>query len=58
VVNVDWENITYLGVIGIDEISLKKGYKDFVTIISNRVDGKINLLAVLKGHEKLQLQSF
>jgi len=56
--NVDWENINYLGVIGIDEISLKKGYRDFVTIISNRVDGKINLLAVLKGHEKTIVAEF
>ncbi len=56
--NIDWENITFLGVVGIDEISLKKGYKDFVTIISNRVDGKINLLAVLKGHEKAAIVGF
>ena len=56
--NIDWKNINFLGVIGVDEISLKKGYKDFVTIISNRVDGKINLLAVLKGHEKATVIGF
>jgi transposase len=37
---VDWKNINSLGVIGMDEISLKKGYRDFVTVITSRVDKK------------------
>ena len=37
---IDWKNINSLGVIGMDEISLKKGYRDFVTIITSRVDKK------------------
>jgi hypothetical protein len=31
---IDWKEFKRLGIIGIDEISLKKGYKDFVTIIT------------------------
>ena len=31
---VDWELIKKLEQIGLDEISLKKGHKDFVTIVS------------------------
>lgn len=55
---VDWKNINSLGVVGMDEISLKKGYKDFVTIITNRVNNKITLLAILKGREKTTIVGF
>jgi transposase len=55
---VNWNDIKSLGVIGIDEISLKKGYKDFVTIITSRVDGKITLLAVLDGRKKAIIKGF
>ena len=41
---IDWNN---LGQIGIDEIALKKGHKDFVTIITSRVYEWIKILAVL-----------
>ena len=49
---VDWKKIKCLGVIGLDEIFLKKGYKDFVTIITSRVGDKITLFAILKGRKK------
>lgn len=55
---IDWKDINSLGVIGMDEISLKKGYKDFVTIITSRVDNKITLLAILKGREKATIAGF
>ena len=35
---VDWETIETLEVIGIDEISLKKGHRDFVVVISAYVN--------------------
>ena len=44
---VDWESIKKLEQIGLDEISLKKGHKDFVSIVSANIDGRIQLLAVL-----------
>jgi hypothetical protein len=31
---VEWSEIERLDVIGIDEISLKKGHKDFVTVVT------------------------
>ena len=34
--SVDWSQFKDLQTIGIDEISLKKGYKDFVTIVSSK----------------------
>ena len=55
---IDWNNIKSLGVIGMDEISLKKGYKDFVTIITSRVDKKITLLGILDGRKKSTVVGF
>jgi len=55
---VDWSLLCYLGIIGIDEISLKKGYKDYVTVITSRNNGKITLLSVLKGRKKSIIKAF
>jgi len=55
---VDWTAIAYLGVLGIDEISLKKGYKDYVTIITCRHQRKITLLATIPGREKAKIKRF
>ncbi len=49
---VNWKQIKQLERIGVDEISLKKGHKDFVTIISAYIDGCVPLLAVLEGRLK------
>jgi transposase len=56
--SVDWKSMNTLDVLGIDEISLKKGYKDYVTLITSRHDGIIRLLAVLKGKEKAIIKAF
>ena len=32
--DINWEDVTRLEVIGLDEISLKKGHRDFVAIIT------------------------
>jgi len=56
--SVDWQSFTILDVLGIDEIALKKGYKDYVTLITSRHDGKIRLLAVLRGKEKAIIKAF
>jgi transposase len=55
---VDFSQITILGVLGLDEISLKKGYKDFVTLVTYRVDEKVNVLGVVKGREKSDIIRF
>jgi len=52
-VQVDWESITHLGTVGIDEIALKKGRKDFVAVITARQDdGEVIILAVLDDRKK------
>jgi len=55
---VDWDAIKDIEVIGIDEISLKKGRKDFVAIITARVGGRVIVLAVLKDRKKATVKGF
>lgn len=55
---VRWDEIKRLDTIGLDEISLKKGYMDFVTIVTSRVDGKTTILAVLRGRTKATVKEF
>lgn len=42
----------------LDEISLKKGHQDFVTIVSANLDGRVQLLAGLKDREKETVKAF
>ena len=55
---VDWSTFKNLGVIGLDDLSLKKGYKDFMTAITSQVNGKIRLLGLIKGRKKKDIKRF
>ncbi len=55
---VNWDEVTSLKELGLDEISLKKGHKNFVVIVTARVDKKIILLGVLKDRKKETLKAF
>jgi len=55
---VDWKKIGRLDVLGIDEIALKKGHKDFVVIVTGRRDGKTVILGVLKDRTKAIVKNF
>jgi transposase len=55
---VNWEKVKNIDVIGIDEISLKKGHKDFVAIVTGRTGDKTMILAVLKDREKQTVKKF
>jgi len=55
---VNWKQIKNLGIIGIDEISLKKRYRDYITLITSRVDGNNKIIAVLDGREKATIKRF
>jgi transposase len=55
---VDWKKIARLEVLGIDEISLKKGHKDFVVIVTGRIDGGTVILGVLKDRLKATVRKF
>src|SRR3990170_4150166 len=51
--SVDWGQYTTLGVVGLDEIALKKGHRNFVVIVTARLaDGRIGILAVLSDRQK------
>lgn len=56
--DVNWSTINTIGVLGIDEIALKKGHKNYVTLITRRNEGEIRLLAVIKGREKAKIKGF
>lgn len=56
--NVNWTKITKIGLLGIDEISLKKGYKDYVTLITSKTDEGIQILSIIKGRQKACVKSF
>jgi transposase len=55
---VDWDGIDCLEQLGLDEISLKKGHKDFVVIVSARMGNEIKILAVLKDRKKKTVKKF
>lgn len=51
--SVDWWQYTALGVIGLDEIALKKGHGNFVVIVTARLaDSRVVILAVLPDRQK------
>jgi transposase len=56
---VDWSKWTELEVLGLDEIALKKGQRDYVTIVTARLRGEwIVLLGVLPNRQKDQVVAF
>lgn len=56
---VDWTRYTELGVLGLDEIALKKGHRDFVVIVTARLpDGRLAILGVLPDRAKATVQQF
>jgi len=55
---VDWKRIRHLPVVGIDEVALKKGHRDYVVIVTARLGERTVLLAVLKNREKATVKAF
>ena len=57
--SVNWGEFTSLKVIGMDEIALRKGHRDFVVIVTlRRGDGDIALLGVLADRKKETVAAF
>jgi len=51
--SVDWWQYTALGVVGLDEIALTKGHRNFVVIVTARLaKGRVVILAVLPDRQK------
>ena len=56
---VDWTQYTALGVLGLDEIALKKGHRDFVVIVTARLpNDRIAILGVLPNRDKVTVKTF
>lgn len=55
---VDWSRFTQIGTLGLDEIALKKGHRDFVVIVTARKGNRISILAVLADREKATVVDF
>lgn len=57
--HVDWSEYDNLETLGIDEITMKKGYQDYVTIISVRTkSGELSVIAVLPDRLKETVRAF
>jgi len=56
---VDWTMIAGIEILGLDEIALRKGQGNYVTLVTGRFrDGEIAILGVLPGHEKAVLVEY
>ena len=56
---VDWDEIKQIEVLGLDEIALKKGHRDFVALVTTRLaDGQLKLLGVLPDRKQETVEKF
>lgn len=56
---VDWSRFTCLETLGLDEIALRKGHDDFVTVVSHRDHrGGISVLSILPDRCKETVKAF
>ncbi len=57
--SVDWTELEELNVLGIDEVALKKGRKNYAAIISTQqADGQVKILVVLPDRKKKTVRQF
>jgi len=57
-ISINWDDYSGINLLGLDEISLKKGHKDFVVIVSTKINGKIGVIAILKDRKKETVKEF
>lgn len=56
---VDWTQFETLDTLGIDEIALKKGHDNYMSLVSARLDdGKLRVLEVIEGRNKADVKRF
>lgn len=55
---VDWDTIETLEVMGIDEITLKKGHRDFIALISAYINGMLQVIGLLRERTKAAVENF
>lgn len=56
---VEWEQWEWIGVLGLDEIALKKGHRDYVVIVTTRgTEGEVRVVGVLADRQKETVKAF
>jgi transposase len=56
---VNWDEINSLEILGLDEIALKKGHRDFVALLTTRLaQGELKLLGVLADRKQETVEKF
>jgi transposase len=55
---VNWDEINAIGVMGIDEISLKRGHRDFVAIVTRQTAQGVDILGVLSDRKQATVETF
>lgn len=56
--DVDFSKIEVLDILGIDEISLRKGRQKYITVITYRHEDEVRLLKIINGRYKKDIQAF
>lgn len=54
----NWNEFDKITILGLDEIALKKGHKDFVVIVSAQINGQIKILSILPDRLKETVKTF
>jgi transposase len=55
---VNWDEFDQIPILGLDEIALKKGHKDFVVIVTAQINGQIKILSILSDRLKETVKTF
>jgi transposase len=56
---VQWSEVKGVKILGLDEIALKKGHRDFVAIVTGKsTSGEVKILAVLPDRKKQTVKQF
>jgi len=56
--SINRNEINFIETVGIDEISLKKGHRDFVTVVTSLSADGTEILSVLRNREKVTVKDF
>lgn len=54
----DWNQFDKISILGLDEIALKKGHKDFIVIVSTKINDTIKVLSILPDRKKETVKAF
>ena len=55
---VNWAKIHQISVLGIDEIALKRGHRDYVVIVTHKTSSGVSILAVLPDRKRETVEQF